>query len=167
MSKRERVAMPPDARRAVVMLMIWRVWVADIVGLGRKEYGGGNCVCVCVWGFLLEDLFVDVLFPDIWIGLRSFYIYTYSKYASGCVDSVRSGNPDIAIHDVILNSGCPLVTSRNIGVANHDDRFFIFFPRRIDSYSVLLLTRGSANQHTSIAPYNPSATGCSTHVPAA
>lgn len=34
-------------------------------------------------------------------------------------------------------------------------------------YSVLLLTLGNANQQTSIALYNPRATGCSTHVPTA
>lgn len=33
-SKMERVAMPPAARRAVLMLTTWRNWVVDILGDG-------------------------------------------------------------------------------------------------------------------------------------
>jgi hypothetical protein len=36
-----------------------------------------------------------------------------------------------------------------------------------ESYSVLLCTLGSANQHAIIAAYMPKQTGCSTHVPVA
>ena len=45
MSKRERVAMPPDARRAVVMLMIWMGCMADMTDcckLRNQFYVRGN-----------------------------------------------------------------------------------------------------------------------------
>lgn len=52
MSKREKEAMPPEARSAVVMLRIWRVWRVDIFGVG----GGGDVV-----GFGVDVVVVGVV----------------------------------------------------------------------------------------------------------
>jgi hypothetical protein len=125
MEKLEREAMPPEARREVVMLRIWMVWVVVILG-GR---GFVWIVGMCGVGFGMFD-------GHALCCTSVALLYACDSGPEGCVECRKS---DIAMYDVTLNLGHPLA-QRPISVLENatSDR----------SFSSLHVAGEMGNKHT-------------------